>query len=113
MPRHPWIAALVLGTVATPAGIVLGWLAPRPLDAVLALPLVLLDIWVGPGPTSVTAGAPTDEATSRRLLALLAGIVLTWLFYILLVRLVLWRLAAKREGDHAQVTASKHTEASP
>jgi hypothetical protein len=80
LPQHPWIVALLLGTVATPAGVILGWLAPRPLDAVLALPLVLLDIWIGPGPTSI------------RLLALILGIVLTWLFYVVVARLVLWRL---------------------
>jgi hypothetical protein len=91
-PRHPWIAALLLGTVATPAGIVLGWLAPRPLDAVVALPLVLLDIWVAPALRSGTADGPSDEATLLRLLALVLGIVLTWLFYILVARLVLWRV---------------------
>jgi hypothetical protein len=88
-PRHPWVAALLLGTVATPAGVVLGWLAPRPLDAVVALPLVLLDIWVAPALRSGAEGRG-DEAALLRLLALVLGIVLTWVFYVLVARLVLW-----------------------
>jgi len=99
LPRHPWIAALLFGTVATPAGIILGWLAPRPLDAVVALPLVLLDIWLEPGPTIGTAAERT-ETTLARLLALVLGIVLTWLYYVLVARLVLWRLTERgTDGD--------------
>jgi hypothetical protein len=94
VPRHPWVVALLLGTVATPAGIVLGWLAPRPLDAVVALPLVLMDIWVGSDPRIRTAEDPSDEATLVRLLALVLGIVLTWLFYVVVARLLIWRLVA-------------------
>jgi hypothetical protein len=102
LPRHPWIAALLLGTVATPVGITLAWLAPRPLDAVVALPLVLLDIWVGRRPPVGSAAEPTSEATLVRLFALLLGIALTWLLYVLLARLVLWRLGAKgADGDLA------------
>jgi hypothetical protein len=86
-PRRPWAAALLLGTVVTPACVVLGWLAPRPLDAVVALPLVLLDIWVA------QRGSPL-----ARLLLLAIGIGLTWLFYVLAARLVLWRLD-HRAGD--------------
>jgi hypothetical protein len=89
-PRHPWVAALLLGTVATPAGVVLGWLAPRPLDALVALPLVLLDIWVAPALGTSGAEGPGDEAALLRLLALVLGIVLTWVFYVLVARLVLW-----------------------
>lgn len=94
VPRHPWVAALLLGTVATPAGIVLAWLAPRPLDAVVALPLVLMDIWVQSGPRIITAEEPSDQATFVRLLALILGIVLTWLLYVVVARLLIWRLAA-------------------
>ncbi len=78
----------------TPAGIVLGWLAPRPLDAIVALPLVLVDIWA---PSVLGNGAtetPIEESAFVRLLLLALGIVLTWLFYVLVVRLVLWRLDA-------------------
>jgi hypothetical protein len=89
LPRHPWVAALLLGTVATPAGIVLGWLAPRPLDAVVALPLVLVDIWVGRALGAGDAGHPGEEAALVRLSALVLGIVLTWLFYVLVARLLL------------------------
>jgi hypothetical protein len=100
LPRHPWIAALLLGTVATPVGITLGWLAPRPLDAVVALPLVILDIWVGRRPTIGAAEEPASEATLVRLFALILGIALTWLLYVLVARLVLWRLEARgADGD--------------
>ncbi len=94
LPRHPWIAALLFGTVATPGGVILAWLAPRPLDAVVAWPLVLLDAWVGPGPNARASEEPTQEATLVRLSALILGIALTWLFYVLVARLVLWRLVA-------------------
>lgn len=82
--QHPWFVAVLLATVATPAGVVLGWLAPRPLDAVVALPLVLMDMWA--------ASTPSNEAPALRIPLLLLGIVLTWLFYLVVARLVLWRL---------------------
>jgi hypothetical protein len=91
LSRHPWFVALLLGTVATPAGVVLGWLAPRPLDAVVALPLVLVDAWAASAGTG-TAKIPSNEASALRLLLLVLGIVLTWMFYVLAVRLLLWRL---------------------
>jgi hypothetical protein len=84
--QHPWITALLLGTVVTPAGIIFAWLAPRPLDAIGALPLVLLDVLVAPG-----AGAVAGPFT--RFLLLLLGIALTWLLYVLVARLVIWRLS--------------------
>jgi hypothetical protein len=96
--RHPWFAALLLGTVATPAGVVFGWLAPRPLDAVVALPLVLVDMWAASGGTIGTAETPNNEASTMRLLLLALGIVLTWVFYVLAARLLLWRLLL-RAGD--------------
>jgi hypothetical protein len=91
--RHPWFAALLLATLATPAGVVLAWLAPRPLDAVVALPLVLVDVWA----TSLGA----DESPIVRVLLLALGIVLTWLFYVIVARLVLWRLMIDA-GDGAE-----------
>jgi hypothetical protein len=98
VPRHPWVAALLLGTVATPAGVVLAWLAPRPLDAILALPLVLLDMWAAPGGARDTAEMPIAESPFGRLLLLTLGIVLTWLLYVLAARLVLWRLVRPVDG---------------
>jgi hypothetical protein len=95
--RHPWFAALLLGTVATPAGVVFGWLAPRPLDAIVALPLVLVDVWAASGGATDTAETPSNQALLR-LLLLVLGIVLTWLFYVLAARLLLWRLLL-RAGD--------------
>ena len=87
-PPPPWAAALLLGTAITPAAVVAAWLAPRPLDAIAALPLVLLDVWAAP-----SAGVVTGPFT--RLLLLLVGIVLTWLLYVLAARLVIWRLSPR------------------
>jgi hypothetical protein len=89
--RHPWFAALLLATVATPAGVVFGWLAPRPLDAMVALPLVLVDVWAATHGMG-TVDTASDEASILRLLLLVLGIVLTWLFYLLAARLLLWTL---------------------
>jgi hypothetical protein len=94
--RHPWSAALLLATMATPAGVILAWLAPRPLDAVVALPLVLVDVWAT---SRGVTGTPTNEAPVMRLLLLVLGIVLTWLLYVFAARLVLWRLGA---GDEVE-----------
>ncbi len=96
--RHPWFVALLLATVATPAGVVFGWLAPRPLDAVVALPLVLMDMWAASSGTTGTAGTRRNEAPTLRLLLLVLGIGLTWLFYVLVARLALWRLM-RHAGD--------------
>jgi hypothetical protein len=97
LPRHPWVVALLLGTVATPAGIVLGWLAPRPLDAVVALPLILMDTWAGTRPGVGAAPDSGDEATLVRLVALMLGIALTWLLYVIVARVLIWRLVD--DGD--------------
>ena len=88
--RHPWATSALLATVATPAAVALAWLLPRPLDAVAALPLVLLDVW------SVSAGR-TDPGA--RLLLLALGIGATWLQYVGLARLFLWRLLRWRDRD--------------
>jgi hypothetical protein len=98
--RHPWFAALLLATVATPAGVVFGWLAPRPLDAVVALPLVLVDVWAASHVPLSTSEAPSNAAPILRLLLLVLGIVLTWVFYVLAARLMLWRLL-RHAGDGA------------
>jgi hypothetical protein len=95
LSQHSWFAAVLLGTVATPAGIVFAWLAPRPLDAVVALPLVLIDVWAAMG----TAGTPNIEAPGLRLLLLVLGIALTWLFYVLAARLLLWRLLPRSDDE--------------
>jgi hypothetical protein len=101
LSRHPWFAALLLGTVATPGGVVLAWLAPRPLDAVVALPLVLVDVWAASGGATGTGQTPSNEAPGLRLLLLVLGIVLTWVFYVLAARLLLWRLLP-RGGDEVE-----------
>ena len=97
--RHPWFAALLLATAATPAAVVLGWLTPRPLDAVVALPLVLVDVWAAERHGVTGSEAPGNEASITRLLLLAAGIVLTWLFYVVVARLVLWRLLPHADDD--------------
>lgn len=98
--QHPWFAALLLATLATPAGVVLGWLAPRPLDAVVALPLILVDMWAASRAGQYPAGTPSNGAALLPLLLLVLGIGLTWLFYLLAARLVLWRLS-RRAGEGA------------
>jgi hypothetical protein len=95
LSRHPWFTALLLGTVATPAAVIIAWLAPRPLDALVALPLVLVDVWAA---ATGAAETPSTEAPTLRLLLLVLGIALTWLFYVIAARLLLWRLL-RRVGD--------------
>jgi hypothetical protein len=90
---HLWSAALLLATLATPAAVVIAWLAPRPLDAVVAFPLVLVDMWATSHGVAGRASRPNDDAPIARLVLLLLGIGLTWLFYVLAARLVLWRLS--------------------
>ncbi len=85
------MAALLLGTVVTPAAVILAVPAPSPLDALLAWPLVLMDRWVGPS-TTHGAGYPGPAV---RLAALLVGILLTWLHYVLMARLMAWWMAAR------------------
>jgi hypothetical protein len=92
--RQPWSAALLLATLATPAGVVLAWLAPRPLDAIVALPLVLVDAWAASHGVDT---APGGEAPIARVLLLGLGIGLTWLYYVLVARLLLWCLLRKEE----------------
>jgi hypothetical protein len=84
-PRESWIAALLVGSVATPAAVILAVPAPAPLDALLAWPLVVMDRWV------LSGGA----GTAVRLLALAAGIALTWLHYVIIARLLVGRFAGR------------------
>ena len=84
--RHPWLAAILLGTLATPAAVILAVPSPRPLDAILAWPLVLMDWWVGQG-------------RPERLAALLVGIVLTWAHYVVLARLGVWWAVTRMSDD--------------
>jgi hypothetical protein len=93
--HRPWFAALLLATVATPAGVVIGWLAPRPLDAVVALPLVLVDVWAASRESASAAETGGNGGTTIRLLVLVLGILLTWLFYLVAARLLLWRLVLR------------------
>lgn len=94
---NQWTAALLLGTTATPAAVILAVPAPRPIDLALAWPLVLIDRWIGPAPNLGSADLPVSEGTALRLFGLLAGIALTWIHYILLARLILWRASDPAE----------------
>jgi hypothetical protein len=87
--RRPWLTALLLASAATPAAVILAILAPAPLDAVLAWPLVVLDRWIG---------AWGDTRPLGRLAAGLLGIVLTWVHYVVLARLLV-RWIARRAPD--------------
>jgi hypothetical protein len=97
MLRRPWLAALLLGTVVTPAAVILAVPAPRPLDVVLAWPLVLMDSWIARRSSIGMAGAPIYQGSLVRIVALIFGILLTWVFYILLARLVVWRVTVGQE----------------
>ena len=92
MVSHPWIAAVLLGSAATPAAVILAVPAPRPLDAILAWPLVLMDVWVGSGGVGRAPGK-VEHGALARVAALALGIALTWVHYVVLARLVIWRVA--------------------
>ena len=82
--NRPWLAALLAGTAATPPAVILAIPAPSPIDALLAWPLVVIDRRIGDGDAPLL------------LLGLLAGIALTWVYYVLVARLILWRVADGR-----------------
>lgn len=88
--RRPWVAAMLLACVATPAAVILAIPAPAPLDALLAWPLVLIDRWMGAGDPHA---APAGADALARVVAGLAGIALNWVHYVLLARLLVWRIA--------------------
>ena len=90
--HHPWLIAMLLGSAGTPAAVILAILAPSPLDAILAWPLVLMDRLVGPGPNVGTVEEPAYEGTPVHVAAGVLGIALTWLFYVVVARTVIWRL---------------------
>jgi hypothetical protein len=83
--RRPWLTALLLGSVATPAAVILAVPAPAPLDALLAWPLVVMDRWVG----------ASGNGPFLRLAATLLGIALTWVHYVLLARLLVVRITRR------------------
>ena len=85
----PWAIALLLGSTATPAAVILAMPEPAPLDAILAWPLVVRDRWVG------SSGA----GPIGRLLAGVLGIVLTWIHYVVVARLLVGRFGS-RAPDH-------------
>ena len=59
-----------------------------------------LDAWVAAAGAVGSAGRPPREDTLLRLLALAAGILLTWVLYVGIARLLVWRLTARTgRGD--------------
>ena len=94
--RHPWAAAFLLGTVATPGAVILAFLLPRPIDLLFAWPLVVMDMWFQPANIG-TGGRPVYEGSPLLLLALLGGILFTWAFYVLAARVAVWRVSTGRK----------------
>jgi hypothetical protein len=100
--RHAWISAFLLGTAATPAAAGLAVSLPAPIGMVLIWPLHGLAIWAGPGLNIGTPERPFYEGTPIHLMAWTLGAGLTWLLYVLMARVVLWRVAvARAERDAA------------
>ena len=90
--RQPWLTAMMLASAGTPAAVILALPAPAPLDAILAWPLVLMDRLVGPAHNAGTVEEPIYQGTPVRVAAGVLGIALTWLFYVVVARAVIWRL---------------------
>lgn len=90
--RQPWLTAIMLASAGTPAAVILALPAPSPLDAILAWPLVLMDRLVGPGHNVGTVEEPVYQGTPVHVAAGVLGIALTWLFYVVVARAVIWRL---------------------
>jgi hypothetical protein len=76
---------MLLATAATPAAVILAIPAPAPLDALLAWPLVVIDRWV----------SPSGAGPVGRLLAGVLGIVLTWIHYVVVARLLVGRFGSR------------------
>lgn len=94
--RRPWVTALLLGSAATPAAVILAIPAPAPLDALLAWPLVAMDRWVGSGGSG--PAAEPDPGPLVPLGAGLLGIALTWAHYVLLARWLVWWIVRRANG---------------
>jgi hypothetical protein len=65
--RSPWVTALILGSVATPAAAILAVPAPAPIDARFAWPLVVMDRWVVSRGRELEAGASSYRWRYREL----------------------------------------------
>ena len=68
-------------------------MAPRRLDAVVALPLVLIDLWAA----TVRVEMPSNEAPAVQLLLLV--LVLTWVLYVLAACWLIWRLLLRSDNE--------------
>ncbi len=84
------------GTLVMPLGIVVEVLAPPALSRIFSYPM-LLGMWIDtPHGGRRPPGPPDFEGPAGGLLGIAFGLALTWLCYVLLVRLVLWRVATGR-----------------
>jgi hypothetical protein len=59
---------------------------------------VLLDIWAAPSEAASATERALGEAPVAGFLLLMLGILLTWLMYVIVARLLLWRLAPRSDG---------------
>jgi hypothetical protein len=81
---------MLLGTIA-------GLLGPPALSRVLSWPM-LLGLWLGTPRVSAPRAGPLVflEGPATGPLAFALGVAFTWLCYVLLVRVMLWRIAVGR-----------------
>jgi hypothetical protein len=106
--RHPllrrlgWLGAIKWGTLLTPLAVLVSLLAPAWLSLILRWP-VFLGQWIDtPRTDGREAGAMDFEGPATGPLGLVLGEVLAWLWYVVLARVILWRIAAgraEREGS--------------
>ena len=89
LARRPWTVAALLSSAGTPAAVIAAQILPPPFDAFVAWPLVLVDRLVEP---RLHLESHSGSAWSH-IAAAGAGIVLTWLFYVLVARILIRRLA--------------------
>jgi hypothetical protein len=83
--------AVLLGSAGTPAAVILAQAAPWPIDALLAWPLVLVDRLVEPALHARGSQDGPPQSTPAHVVAAVAGIALTWLFYVVLARVIIRR----------------------
>ena len=58
---------------------------------------MLIEVWAATG----TDETPSNKGPALRLLLLVLGIVITWVFYVLAARVLLWQLVL-RSGDEVE-----------
>jgi hypothetical protein len=84
--RHRWLGALIWGTLLMPLGFIAEMLGPPALSRTLSW-LRIAGLWLG---------AVVLDGSAPELLWIGLSLVPYWLAYVLLVRLMLWRIAVGR-----------------